>query len=285
MTLQDHHCQVLENRTCGENLKVLLLETQGSVFECQPGQFVMLDLPDPRFFFRRPFSVFRTHGQTRLEIFYKIVGVGTRMIAEFQPGQSIKILGPLGNTFFTQRISGQVLMIGGGIGIAPLYFLGQQLRKTQAQVEATCFYGVRSRSELGLLEELTDVFGADRLFISTDDGSYGEAGFVTQQLERQVELIQNAEMAYICGPTVMMKAVSQLLRQMNPKIHMEVSLEEHMPCGTGACTGCVVQRADQLLPSKVCVEGPVFQRDQIVWPGDELGVPVQQGGGSVCPRL
>lgn len=263
--LKDHSCRVLENRPCGRDLKVLRLETDGSPFGCRAGQFVMLDLPDNRFFFRRPFSVLQTPSPTQLDIFYKVVGQGTRMMAALQPGQAVKCLGPLGNSFTTPPEPERALLIGGGIGIAPLYLLGRQLQEAGATTLPHCIYGARSEAELGLHAELRELFGEARLQITTDDGSAGFGGNVCQWLAAESERVRRATHAYICGPTPMMAATADLLRQMNPGIRVEVSLEEHMPCGTGACTGCVVPRADQFLPSKVCVEGPVFPAQAIRW--------------------
>lgn len=265
--LLDYRCTVQDHRTVGHQLKILTLRPSYAPgdpeFRCGPGQFVMIDLPTPVFYFRRPMSVLTTHEGGAFDIFYKIHGKGTAMMAELQPGDELNVLGPLGNTFTLPEDPASALLIGGGIGIAPLYCLGKAL-KDAGQPVPVCYYGVRSRQEIGLLEPLMDVFG-ERLHISTDDGSYGTAGNVCHLLEAHKGALQEAKEAYICGPTVMMKAAAALLSSLDPTIRTEVSLEEHMPCGTGACTGCVVFLTDRLLPAKTCVEGPVFNAQSIVW--------------------
>ncbi len=277
--LLDYHCHVLDHRTVGNRLKLLTLRPVYAPgdpeFHCEAGQFVMIDLPTPVFHFRRPMSVLTTYESGVFEIFYKIHGRGTAMMAELQPGDELNVLGPLGNTFSLPADPDSALLVGGGIGIAPLYFLGKALKES-GQPVPSCYYGVRSQREIGLLEPLTQVFG-DCLHIATDDGSCGTPGNVCHLLNLHESAIRQAKEAYICGPTVMMKAASTLLKTLNPAIRTEVSLEEHMPCGTGACTGCVVFRTDRLLPSKTCVEGPVFPVESIVWPTDD---PFPRGGNA-----
>jgi len=224
----------------------------------------MIDLPTDVFYLRRPMSVLTTHTDGSFDIYYKIHGVGTAMLANVTIGDALTVLGPLGNTFSLPTQTQTALLIGGGIGIAPLYCFGQQL-KDQTGHAGHCVYGARSNQELGLQTELTNIFG-EQLALTTDDGSVGFYGHVGQWLKENPHLVSQAKEAYLCGPTPMMAAVSYLLETLNPTILIEVSLEEMMPCGTGACSGCVIFRTDQTLPSKTCVEGPIFNSKQVVWP-------------------
>lgn len=262
--IQDMRCQIVFNRDCGNQLKLLRLRTLDGEFACLPGQFVMLDLPESKFYFRRPFSVIDTPDSQTLDIYYKRVGTGTGLMWGFQPGDTLNCLGPLGNSFTPPTEPETALYIGGGIGIAPPYLMAKRQAKA-----GHCFYGIRSAAEVGLADELQAVFGY-KLHIATDDGSHGFHGNVCQLLEQQKELVLAAKEAYVCGPTRMMEATALLLRELNPAIRVEVSLEEQMPCGTGACTGCVTPRTDRYLPSKVCLEGPVFEAGLIHWRGDLL---------------
>jgi dihydroorotate dehydrogenase electron transfer subunit len=251
---------VMSHRQCGNQLYVLSLKPHHSV--CfSPGQFVMVAMPGERFLFRRPFSVLQQQADTGVfDIFYKLVGQGTRlMVQHWGIGDQVQVLAPLGLGF--PQVTGQTLMIGGGIGIAPVYFAGLN------QPLATCIYGARSQADLGLLPELQQAFDTRRLHIATDDGSYGYHGHVGQLLTSQPELMQQAKAAYICGPTPMMKAVSQQLQTANPDMAVYVSMEEHMPCGIGACTGCVVARTNGRLPLKTCVDGPVMLASEVDWDG------------------
>lgn len=259
---RDYACTVVKNTPCGNHLYILTLKTEEPL-TFLPGQFVMLDLPESRFMFRRPFSVLATNKNT-FDIFYKVVGTGTQMMADFKEGLNINCLGPLGNYFSLPEANENILLIGGGIGIAPMVLFAKYLNTLGLNNNASCFYGVRSKEDVGLEDELNGLFG-DNYFLSTDDDSAGFSGRVDALLKTKQELILNAQRAYICGPTPMMKGVSQLLAELNPALDIEVSLEEHMPCGTGACSGCVVFRNDQTLPSKVCVEGPVFKSDTLIW--------------------
>jgi len=224
----------------------------------------MLDLPDTRFFFRRPFSVLDVPAPDLIDIYYKVVGQGTAKMAAMQPGEAMRCLGPLGIGFEQPKSPENALYIGGGIGIAPLYQLGKSLPQA-----GYCVYGVRDAAEVGLKLELQRVFGS-KLWLASDNGSEGFHGNVCQLLESQPDLVLSAQEAYICGPTRMMQATVELLHRLKPDLKVQVSLEERMPCGTGACTGCVVPRADQYLPSKVCVEGPVFDARAIRWQTDLL---------------
>ena len=124
---------------------------------------------------------------------------------------------------------------------------------------------IPSGNELGLQDDLNTIFPEPNLHFTTDDGSMGFHGNVVQLLQSKPELVQNAERAYICGPSRMMEAVCNHLKSVNPAIQIQVSLESHMPCGTGACTGCVVPRPEPNLPAKVCFEGPVFNAQDILW--------------------
>jgi dihydroorotate dehydrogenase electron transfer subunit len=264
--IQDYTCQVVFNRECGHELKLLRLKVQSEAtpFICQPGQFVMLDLPESGFYFRRPFSVLDTPTPDSLDIYYKRVGKGTALMWQLETGNSLKCLAPLGIGFTSPIQPETALYIGGGIGIAPLYMLAKKVSKV-----GHGFYGIRRRAEIGLETELQDIFGK-QLHIATDDGSYGFHGNVCQLLSQHESLVLAAKEAYICGPMRMMQATAELLSQLNPSLQVQVSLEEHMPCGTGACTGCVIPRSDQYLPSKVCTEGPVFNANAIHWTGGLL---------------
>lgn len=260
--IKDMRCQVVFNRECGNQLKLLRLELESGAFGCLPGQFVMLDLPETHFRFRRPFSVIDTPTPQTLDIYYKRVGTGTGLMWDFKAGQTLNVLGPLGNSFSPPENAETAIYIGGGIGIAPPFMMAKRQAKA-----GHCFYGVRSAAEIGLESALKELF-EDKLHIATDDGSLGLHGNICHLLEQQTDLVLQAKEAYICGPTRMMEAAATLLQRLNPALRIEVSLEERMPCGTGACTGCVVARNDRYLPAKVCVEGPVFEARQINWQGE-----------------
>ncbi len=262
--IQDYRCEIVTNIECGRGLKRMRLHALNAPFECAPGQFVMFDLPESGFYFRRPFSVLLTEAPDCFDLYYKVVGSGTRIMADMTPGMHISCLGPLGKGFEPPTHPATALYIGGGIGIAPVYFLAHRDFK-KGHTPGFCFYGVRSQEEIGLADDLATVFGDEHLFLATDDGSTGFHGNVVQRLALCDDIVNAAQEAYVCGPTRMMEAVCAHLYAVNPALRIQVSLEEHMPCGTGACTGCVVARPHPLLPAKVCIEGPVFEADSILW--------------------
>lgn len=283
--LFDYCAEVIDNRDCGRGLKLLRLMPD-KPFDCAPGQFVMIDLMRPDFFFRRPFSVMSVQPGGGFDIFYKIVGKGTAIMAEWTAGQSVLSLGPLGKSFRMPEEPETALFIGGGIGIAPMFLFGEKLLQA-GTLAGHCIYGARTHAELGLAAELDALFGGDRMHYATDDGSFGFHGNVCDMLASQPERVMAAKEAYVCGPTPMMAAVYRHLAEVNPALRVQVSLEEHMPCGTGACTGCAVFRTDQALPAKVCVEGPVFEAASIRWDRESCSVMSLDdacgGEAAVCP--
>ncbi|MBY0450867.1 MAG: dihydroorotate dehydrogenase electron transfer subunit [Cyanobacteria bacterium] len=278
--MQDYLCEVVRQENIGPDLYLLSLNTlrkpQQVAFACRPGQFVMVDLHSEAFLFRRPFSVLSVDKATGIfHILYKVVGRGTQMMANWQSGFQLSVLGPLGNGF-SQRPQAKMeasktLLVGGGIGVAPLYrFLETQSKsQNQSLEDVQCVYGARTAADLGLpiVEQLEYWLGSDKLMLCTDDGSLGFHGNVAEYLRQNPRLVEDSGHIMVCGPTRMMQACVTTCRNTAPSALIEVSLEEHMPCGTGACSGCVVERADQALPSKVCLEGPVFQAQQLAWEG------------------
>jgi dihydroorotate dehydrogenase electron transfer subunit len=259
MLINEHTCHVTSHQQCGHDLYLLAL-LPDKPLQIAAGQFVMVSMPGDRFLFRRPFSVLSQHPQTgEITLFYKKVGLGTALMTQWMLGDTVQILAPLGKGFLP--VTQPTLLIGGGIGIAPLYCVGQH------NPLATCVYGVRSEGDLGIMPQLQDAFAADKLFITTDDGSYGFKGHVGHWLSANPAAATMATRAYICGPTPMMQAVAQQLNQLNPDMSIYVSMEEHMPCGIGACTGCVVPRVNDQLPVKTCIDGPVFNANEIDWHG------------------
>ncbi|MEM0951485.1 MAG: hypothetical protein AAGI66_04995 [Cyanobacteria bacterium P01_H01_bin.74] len=265
--LSDETYTVLSNLTCGTGLYLLHLKSCTQTrLQFLPGQFVMLDLPETQFAFRRPFSILDCPKPDEIRIYYKAVGFGTKKMVAFQPGEMIRCLGPLGNTFPAMQsnhpASEKALYVAGGIGIAPMIFQASFYKDTTG----LCIYGVRSHSEIGLDALLASNF-KDRLYITTDDGSAGTTGNVCTVLEKSPDIIDGITVVYVCGPTPMMKAVCKQIAAFNPNLPVYVSLEEHMPCGTGACSGCVVQLNTDPLPVKTCQFGPIFLASTINWQG------------------
>lgn len=238
--------------------------------EMVPGQFVEVRVDgSPSTFLRRPISInFVDYEQNELWLLVATVGDGTRRMASLKAGDTLNCMLPLGNGFSIQSgeaamykacsqsgktALGGRLLVGGGVGVAPLLYLGACLKKSG--VEPTFLLGARTKNDLLMLSEF-EKYG--RVLVTTEDGSMGERGFVTNHSvlqQEQFDLIQ------CCGPTPMMKAVARYARQKD--IDCEVSLENLMACGLGACLCCVEKTTEGNLC--VCKEGPVFNINRLLW--------------------
>lgn len=225
--------------------------------EAKPGQFIHLRCTqqyDP--LLRRPFSIYKAEDET-LQVLYKVVGKGTYLLSEKIKGEKIDILGPLGRGFETNLNSSQeVILIGGGIGIAPLYFLSTRLSK----FPLTVFLGVKTKNKILCKREFTSQ--GFEVKIATDDGSKGFKGLVSDFFFSYFfSLSSSLGAVYACGPLPMLKKISEFSLKHN--IFCQVSLEQRMGCGIGACQGCVIKGKDKYL--RVCKEGPVFKAGEIDW--------------------
>lgn len=224
-----------------------------------PGQFVMVacgSTLDP--LLRRPFSIHRCPGGGRLHLLIKIVGKGSQLLAELKPGATLDLLGPLGKGFILQPELPSVL-VGGGVGIAPLLFLVERSKLDSASaVPPAVFLGGQTAQDLQLLVQEFEQFGCP-VTVSTDDGSLGHQGLVTEPLQA---VLPQFRKAYVCGPTPMMAATATLCKAAG--IACEVSLEAHMACGLGACLGCTVHAADGGY-RHVCKHGPVMPAEEVAW--------------------
>jgi len=224
-----------------------------------PGQFVMLrvaDRYDP--LLRRPFSIHQQSSDGTLGLLFKTIGKGTDILAGVAVGDSLDLIGPLGRGF-DLTCERPVCIIGGGMGIAPLYFLARQLLLSDRQPERDhVLLGARNREELALLvDDLIDL--GYPVQTATDDGSMGQHGFIPDLLDA---VLPDVSRVYTCGPHPMMKIIVEKCRQAD--VSCQVSLETHVACGLGACLGCTVLRADGNYVH-VCRQGPVFYGGDVAW--------------------
>ncbi len=246
-----------------------LLRMQGKhiALESQPGQFIMAR-PTKGFhpLLRRPFSIHSVLNDC-LEIFFLKSGIGTTLLSQMDEGDSMDILGPLGKGFFLDReIQGKrVALVGGGRGIAPLYFLAQKLLDLGALPHI--FYGGKTLSDLPLKQKFAQM--NHKISTSTDDGSFGFKGLITDLFRLELDNIRPAYI-YACGPEAMMKKIAQVAQE--KAIPAEFSLESIMGCGFGACWGCVRRIKSDTREEwvKICEEGPVFPGHRIIWHDEEL---------------
>lgn len=219
---------------------------------CKPGTFVHIAVPGKTL--RRPISVCDVYGDI-LRIVFEIRGEGTEILANTKVGETLDILAPLGNGF-NLDVNKKTIFIGGGIGVPPMLYASKICGKNGIVIT-----GFRNKEAVILQDDF--VKNGSQVILTTDDGSAGIHGFVTQALQ---DVIGQAEMICACGPTPMLKAISKIADENN--ILCQISLEERMACGIGACLGCavLVNRNDGTQTYKhVCKDGPVFLSKEVVW--------------------
>ncbi len=239
-----------------------------------PGQFVQIRVSDNFIpLWPRPFSIYDVDTRKgEISIIFKVAGYGTGLLAGKKEGDTVQILGPLGNGFPTPSNNGRIVMAAGGVGMPPLFLLSKFAIENGVPSKSITFIsGARTKSELFDSVELAEL--DTDLNLCTDDGSAGEKGTVVDILEKILENKGDLTV-YACGPSGMLKKTDQLLMEKN--IPGFLSLEELMPCGYGICSGCAVK----VLPSpdrgetddnrdyhlkRVCVEGPVFKAGEVMW--------------------
>jgi len=263
-------CEVLERRRVGA-YQALTLVAPRIAEHARPGQFVhVLAGQDRSFPLRRPFSIHRVErpggSGGSVEVVFDVVGAGTRALARLRPHDVVDALGPLGRAFDLPERPAGCLLVGGGYGTAPLFYLATELRARGCRVDVLIGAATAGR--------LLDAAAAERLghslTVTTDDGSAGRRGLVTDPLP---ELLAGtgAERVYACGPMPMLAAVSRLSAAAG--VPCQVAVEEQMACGTGICFSCVlpVGPGTPTRMARSCLEGPVFDGTAIAWA--ELGYP------------
>ena len=234
---------------------LLRLRSEQSLPDIAPGQFVQVRIDgSPSTYLRRPISIHDVDfQQNEITLLVQQVGEGTRHLAAVNVGDLINIVFPLGNGFTLPEKGENVLLVGGGIGIAPLFYFAKVL--VEKGIRPTLLLGGKTESDLLRLTEYQQ-FG--ETFVTTEDGSSGEKGFVTMHSIWQQQCFDKI---YVCGPKPMMKAVAGIAKEKN--IWCEVSLENLMACGLGACLCCVEDAVDGHVC--VCKEGPVFNTRRLKW--------------------
>ncbi|MBM3419705.1 MAG: dihydroorotate dehydrogenase electron transfer subunit [Bacteroidetes bacterium] len=255
MTRQIRDVKVLNNREISKGVFILDLSTGLVDAAIEPGQFVQVKIEGSReTFLRRPFSVHDYDASTGiLSLLVQVAGPGSLKLSGAGKGDSLNIVFPLGNSFTLPLNGERVLLVGGGCGVAPLLYLGKRIRK--AGIEPQFLLGFReSRSVL----ETGEYELVGKVSITTEDGSMGEKGFVTQH---SVLSVDSFDRIYCCGPEPMMKAVAAYA--LRTDTWCEVSLEHLMACGFGVCLCCVVDTTAGNLCT--CTDGPVFNIKNLKW--------------------
>jgi dihydroorotate dehydrogenase electron transfer subunit len=253
---------VRENRCDGGpnyRLRVAVADWPGAA----PGHFVMLATGSSLHFdplLPRPMAVYRSHAGAppEIEVLYKATGRGTQLLAQAQPGDTLRLVGPLGVPFALAPAGARSVLVGGGTGIASLYELAREAR---ARGPVVVLLGARRAADLMGRDDFA-ALGVD-LRLATEDGSAGERCLVTALLEAALAGGSD-DVVYACGPTPMMRRAAEIAAARGRAC--QVSLENHMACGFGVCLGCAVPRADGSI-ALVCRDGPVFAADAVSWAG------------------
>ncbi len=237
---------VTENRSLTNSIYSMKLEGDTQYITAS-GQFVNIEIAG--MYLRRPISVC-DYGDGWIRIIYKVVGEGTEAMSEMKAGTELDILTGLGNGYATSMRGSRPLLVGGGVGIPPLYNLAKRLLAEGKQ--PTVVVGFNTAAEVFLVDEF-EALGV-KVLVTTVDGSMGTKGFVTAALP-QVEF----DFTYSCGPIPMLKA----LYDATPNVGGEYSFEERMGCGFGACVGCTCKTKYGY--KRICKDGPVLDREEIIW--------------------
>ncbi len=257
--------KVIYNEKLAPGIYRLKLFNQQIAASCKPGQFVHIQCGEGRdFILRRPFSIHRKDGGGAFEVLFQVVGRGTEVLSAVQPRDVLNLVGPIGRGFTIEDNLRNVLVVAGGLGIAPLVFLIDELLADKKRI--CVLMGALSREKLLYAIDLKRL--VRKLVVVTEDGSQGHKGLVTDVLPEAIEEIK-PERVYACGPEGMLQRVASTCNEY--RIPAQVGLERMMGCGIGACLSCVckIRRNEQELLRRVCVDGPVFAAQDVVWKDPE----------------
>jgi len=285
--MYDDTVSVVENQPLEGGHFLLNLYSPRQAQATRPGQFVMVRLlGHTDVLLRRPMSIYdiRPAGNVQnqhepgsspeiIQLLYKIVGRGTRLMAELKPGDQVGLLGPLGHGFFEEEYlpategAEEVLHVAGGIGIAALLLPARELAK--AGFRQRLFFGGRTREDLVGVEDFKSC--VQEVTLATENGSHGHGGYVTEPLAQYLERHRNQKFLFmVCGPWAMLRASVALARQYgHPCL---VSMENRMGCGLGVCLGCSIRvtGTGHAAYERVCTEGPVFRAEKVIWEKEEI---------------
>ncbi len=247
--------RVTANRKISKDHFVLELLSERGLPELKPGQFAQVRIDgSPSTFLRRPISIHDVdYERNTIRLLVQIAGKGTRKLSEAEPGNRINLIYPLGNTFSIPSGTEKILLIGGGCGVAPLLFLAKHLKSSGFTPDI--LLGFRNSERMMEIEEYRAV---GNVFITTEDGSEGVKGYVTDHPVLKTAVYDRV---YCCGPDRMMKAVARYCSEKH--IICEVSLEKLMACGIGVCLCCVAETVRGNVCT--CTEGPVFNTNELKW--------------------
>lgn len=252
---------VVENNILSDDVRCMVIHAPQVAAKARPGQFVMVKNENGGTFLRRPFGIADVNPvQGRILIIYRVLGKGTQELAAMEEAMEISVEGPLGKGFsFAGDNSGEkTLLIGGGLGIAPLIYTARQLAMDNPDNKPVFLLGIRSEQELFWQEFLQDF--TEKIYITTNDGTAGMKGFAIDALPA---VLGDYDIKHIkiCGPNIMMEGLAK--KAMAENIECQVSLEKRMACGIGVCLGCTFQGLASGKRWKICHDGPVFPAQEV----------------------
>lgn len=248
--------KVLRQEMLGKDIYSLTLATENIAREAAPGQFVSLYTKDGSKLLPRPISICEVQDNA-IRLVYRVVGYGTKEFSGYREGEKVSLLGPLGNGFTLKNK--KTVLVAGGIGIPPMLELAKQLRRESPSLSVTAVLGYRD-SNTFLVDDIKKY--AD-VVIATDDGSLGIKGNVIDAIRK--EKIE-AQIFYACGPTPMLRGLKNYAEEIN--VEAQISLEERMACGIGACLACVcktkeIDEHSHVHNARICKDGPVFDSREV----------------------
>jgi len=261
--------KILSRKEVTPNICLIKLKAPEIAQEALPGQFIHIKCSKDNYpLLRRPLSIHRIDKEKgEIFILFQVIGEGTKLLAQRAVGDNLDIVGPIGNGFNIYPESKKIMIVGGGIGVAPLLALCEESIRQDKEVRV--LIGALKK-DLVIGEEKFRNLGA-KVDIATDDGSYKYKGLVTDLLEETIKEGWMADQIFTCGPKPMLKKIVEI--SLEAHIDCQVSLEKQMACGIGACLGCVckIKTKDKkeykvkYEYKRVCVDGPIFEGSEVVW--------------------
>lgn len=267
MYKEKHMCEITEKKEIAPNIIDMRIYSPDIAKQARPGQFLNIKCSDGlENLLRRPISICDIDKETHeVRFVFQVRGEGTLALAEKYVGDKIDILGPLGNPYKIIEKYKKPTLIGGGIGVFPLLLLSKELSSFmncfKGESSITAYLGFRNKDAVVLENDFSSI--CDNLLIYTDDGSYGQSGVATKNLENDINE-GKTDIVYACGPVPMLKTVKLICEKY--KIPCQISMEQRMGCGIGACLVCVckIKKGDDWDYGRICKEGPVFWADEVI---------------------
>lgn len=272
MALVNERASIVSNECVGPNLYLMKLVSPIIAQSIEPGQFVHMKIPDMEaHVLRRPFSVYaRDAEEGTLDILYQVVGFGSEHMTSLDSSsEAAELIGPVGRGWQIPQNTQHALVVGGGVGAAPVFMLVENL--VSADIRTDVVLGAQTSAALVTRDRYENLMtsgascGCEALRCATDDGSFGHKGFCTALVEEAILKAKEEGNPYdyvaVCGPEPLMKVVAALAKDAG--VPCEVSMEKRMACGVGACLSCVVDTTDG--KRRACVDGPVFDSCKVVW--------------------